>query len=283
MAGEHIVLIGATSMVATDLHLQLVKAGHTVSALNSSIVNIIDKKSIYSILKQLQHIDYVINCAAFTNVDQCESLQKKAMSINAKGPLFLAKFCSEFNIPLIHLSTDYVFNGKSPVAYTETSVPSPINVYGKSKLKGEEHIQKYLNRYYIIRTQWVFGEHGKNFVQTIADQSKTTDSLSIVADQIGSPTSTLDIANAIISIIQKKPAYGIYNFRNENYCSWYELAQFIVNHLKRDITLLPVNTIESGRKAKRPSNSRLDISKYLKAQLHAPRSWQDAVIDYLDQ
>lgn len=282
MAGEHVVLIGSNGMVATDLHLQLVLSGYTVSAFSSESINIVEKKSIYSTLNQVQPIDFVVNCAAFTAVDDCEAHPKKSMAVNAKGPMFLAKFCSDYNIPLVHLSSDYVFNGKSNLPYTETSSTSPLNVYGRSKLKGEEHIANYHDQYYILRTQWVFGEHGKNFVKTIAEKTTNEKSLEIVADQIGSPTSTIDISKAIISIIQKRPAFGIYHFRNDNYCSWYELGQFIVNHLKRDVDITPIETAASTRKARRPKNSRLDISKYLKAGLYEPRSWQDAVKDYLD-
>ncbi len=283
MAGEHVVLLGSSGMVATDLHLQLILSGYTVSAFSSESVNVVEKKSIYTALSQVQPIDFVINCAAFTAVDDCESHPKKAMAVNAKGPMFIAKFCAEFNIPLIHLSSDYVFNGKSNLPYTEKNSTAPLNVYGRSKLKGEEHIANYHKSHYIIRTQWVFGEHGNNFIKTIAEKIKTEKTLSIVADQIGSPTSTLDISKAIISIIQNRPKYGIYHFRNDNYCSWYELGQFIVTHLKRDVEITPIETSASPRKARRPKNSRLDISKYLKAGLTAPRSWQDAVKGYLDR
>ena len=283
MAGEHIVILGSGGMVATDLHLQLVKQGYRVSAFDSQTINVVDKKSIYNMLTQILPFDYVINCAAFTAVDDCEVYSKKAMAINAKGPMFIAKFCDEFGLPLIHLSTDYVFNGKSTIPYTEDSPVSPINSYGRSKLKGEDHIKNYLNEHYILRTQWVFGKHGNNFVQTIVDKTLTESELSVVADQIGSPTSTIDIANAIISIIQRRPDYGIYHFRNDNTCSWYDLAQYIVQQLNREVTVTPIETKLSGRKAKRPQNGRLDINKYLKAGLTPPRSWQDAVTDYLNR
>ena len=183
---------------------------------------------------------------------------------------------------MIHLSSDYVFNGKSTIPYREESATAPLNVYGRSKLKGEEHIQNYLKKHYIIRTQWVFGLHGKNFVKTIEEKTQTKTNLSVVADQIGSPTSSKDIAMAIASFIQQRPDYGIYHFRNENYCSWYELAQFIVSYLNRSVEIDAIETQTSNRAARRPKNSRLDISKYLKLGLDAPRSWQDAVKDYLD-
>lgn len=212
----------------------------------------------------------VINCAAYTAVDLAETEQDKAYAINAIAAKDLAVECKKHRVPLIHISTDYVFDGKLDRPYLESDQPSPLSVYGKSKLAGEEYIQEILSEYIIIRTTWVFSEYGNNFVKTMVKLSEIKDEISIVSDQIGCPTSANSIALAIHNIankilFEKNIPYGIYNYTDLPAVSWYEFASEIFKLMKNKYSrkVPTVNQILSSEyisTAVRPLNSRLDCS-----------------------
>ena len=186
--------------------------------------------------------DYCINCAAYTNVEQAEKTPEIAFKVNAEGVKFLAKSCKISATILIHISTDYVFDGEKSEPYTVDDIPNPINEYGKSKLKGEQYIQEFLKSYFIVRTSWLYSKkHGHNFYKTILEKTKTKAEISVATDQIGCPTNTVNLSRFLINLINKKNNdYGIYHFSDEKPMTWYDFAKEILleNGINNKIKLL---------------------------------------------
>ena len=209
----------------------------------------------------------IINCAAYTNVDKAEEEKEQAYNINCVGTLNLAQICNKYNITLIHISTDYVFDGKKAQYYSykedDDLYLNPRTMYGITKLQGEKNIINLCKKYYILRTSWLFGD-GKNFIRTIIRLSKENSEINVVNDQFGNPTYTVDLARIIKQIIIKQISYGIYNATNLGSTSWYELAKKVLTYTKSNCRVNPINTQNSDRKAIRPKNSRLDVTKLLK-------------------
>jgi dTDP-4-dehydrorhamnose reductase len=232
--------------------------------------------------------DFVINCAAFTAVDRAEEESDLSFRINSDAPKTIAEICLEKKIRLIHISTDYVFDGNGNQPIQVTAIPNPLSVYGKSKLAGETHVLNTLNNGYVIRTSWVYSSFGKNFVKTIVRLARERDTLGVVYDQIGSPTYARDLANALITIIQKissgetdKP--GTYHYTNEGVISWYDLAWFIVHHYKFFCQVEPITTKEYKTLAIRPKFSVLDKS-LLKSTfgINIPH-WHQSLVECLEE
>ena len=226
--------------------------------------------------------DFVINCAAYTAVDKAEDDQENAFLVNAKATEFLAKISNAKNIPFIHVSTDYVFDGTESVPRLETDQTNPIGVYGQTKLDGENLALDNNPKTIILRTAWVYSRFGNNFVKTMLRLFNDKDSISVVADQIGSPTNAIDLANAILEIVSKDElVYGIYNYSNEGECSWFEFAQKIKEFSGSSIEINPVPTSAYPTKAKRPAYSLLDKSKIKEVyQLEIP-TWEDSLKEEL--
>lgn len=214
--------------------------------------------------------DYCINGAAYTAVDKAESETERAYLVNVTGPENLAKACNASGTQLVHISTDFVFDGSKQVPYTEEDVTHPAGVYGLTKLKGEKAIQGIFGSYYIIRTSWVYSQFGNNFMKTMLRLAAERDSLSIVDDQIGTPTNAVDLSVAILSIItishkeHLSDRFGIYNFSNEGQCSWYDFAQKIFETNGIKIALKPISSSEFPTAAVRPKYSVLDKAKIKK-------------------
>lgn len=205
---------------------------------------------------------YCINAAAYTAVDKAESEPEKAHLINVIGAKNLAEVSKEFSTTLLHVSTDFVFDGSNTTPYTEEDFPNPTGVYGQTKLDGEKAIQETFSNYFIVRTSWVYSLFGNNFMKTMLRLASERDSLSVVNDQIGTPTNAVDLAEVLIKIIlSKQTDFGIYNFSNEGQCSWYDFAQkiFEVNHVS--INLQPIPTTSFPTPARRPAYSVLDKNK----------------------
>lgn len=222
--------------------------------------------------------DYCINCAAYTNVDKAETDVEKAFDINANGVKNLALACKKTNTVLIHISTDFVFNGHSSKAYIETDPTNPINVYGDSKLKGENEIIKTHKNHFIIRTSWLYSEYGNNFMKTMLRLSKERDELSIVNDQIGTPTYTKDLAEVILKIINtNSKQFGIYHYSNEGETSWFEFSKAIFGYLQKDIKLIPIKTDAYPTPATRPKFSVLDKTKIKKTFGIEIPHWRDSL------
>ncbi|ERM83969.1 hypothetical protein P872_01530 [Rhodonellum psychrophilum GCM71 = DSM 17998] len=222
-------------------------------------LDITDESKVKQILEEFQP-DFIINCAAYTAVDKAEDATEIAYKVNSEGPKWLSAHLG--NGFLIHISTDFVFDGNSPIAYQEEDGTSPLGVYGHSKLKGEKEIQDKANRYAIIRTSWLYGEYGQNFLKTMLDLSKKTNTISVVTDQIGTPTFTGDLAQCLIDIVLKNGiTNGTYHFSNEGVASWYDFAQSIFEYAGKNLELKPIKAYEYPTQAKRPHFSVLDKSK----------------------
>lgn len=229
--------------------------------------------------------DAVIHCAAWTAVDAAEEEDNKAkvFRINSDGTENIAKVCKELNCKLMYISTDYVFNGEGSKPWSPDSKDcKPLNVYGESKLKGEQAVSANLSKYFIVRISWGFGTNGKNFIKTMLELAKNHDTLKVISDQIGTPTYTFDLARLLIDMIITDK-YGYYHATNEGgYISWYEFARAIFTQAGLSTKVIPITTEEYGlSKAKRPLNSRLDKEKLTKMGFERLPSWQDALMRYL--
>lgn len=268
-------------MLGSDLLKDLKADGQTVIALTENEFNITDPVSIESACQPHEEARVLINAAAYTQVDQCESNPDLAMNVNGKGPGYLADWCRRTNTQLIHFSTDYVFDGKGSAPFTEHDAPHPINMYGKSKLAGESAIRAHLKNHVIFRIQWLFGQHGPNFIKTISEIAKAGQPLKVVNDQFGTPTWTKDVSSAVRAILHAPPSFGTYHFRNDGYTSWYDVASHIVSTLQLNTEVTPVDSTAFPRPAERPKNGRLSMDKYLNLALTKPRHWRDAVTSFL--
>ncbi|MHB8110020.1 MAG: dTDP-4-dehydrorhamnose reductase [Syntrophorhabdaceae bacterium] len=230
---------------------------------------------------ELYRPDAVINCAAMTDVDGCEDKKELAYKVNAEGPGTLAASCARFRIHLVHVSTDYVFDGAGETPYREEDEPNPMSVYGLSKLAGERRIFNELPHAVVLRTQWLYGAGGTSFVSKIVKLARDNGSVRVVSDQIGSPTYARDLGEPIAAMIQKKLT-GIYHVSNSGSCTWFDFAQVIFALLRMDIPVSPIASAELGRKAPRPPYSVFDLSKLEHVTGICMRSWQDALREYLE-
>lgn len=240
------------------------------------------------VLSSIRNIepDIIINCAAYTNVDQAEEDYEKAFQVNALGPRNLAIAAEAVGAKLVHISTDYVFDGKGVIVndntmpYREYDMPKPINVYGKSKLLGENYVRDFCSRYFIIRTAWLYGENGSNFVKTIIKAAKEKGRLQVVNDQLGNPTNAEDLAKHIIKIALTED-YGIYHCTGSGIASWYDFACRIVEYAGIDCIVEPVTSEQYARKAKRPSYSCLDNMMLRSTIGDNMRDWEEALVDFI--
>ena len=276
-----ILITGANGLLGHELTSIL--KDHTLILLSHSQLDISDSESVN---KQIDSSspDIVINSAAYTQVDACESNYDLAYSSNALGPKNLAIKCKELGIPLIHISTDYVFEGneKENLPLKENDKLGPKTVYGKTKLEGEKLVQENCEKYFILRTAWLYGE-GKNFVKTMLNLSKKNKELKVVNDQIGSPTYAKDLAKAIKEIIDKKSdKYGIYHVTNKGEVSWYEFAKKIFEIKNIEIKVNPVTSEEFPRPAPRPHYSVLNNQKWIDAGFTPLRNYEESLKEYLD-
>ena len=225
-------------------------------------LDICNLKQIKVFFKSNPKIDYCINCAAYTAVDKAESDADKAFEINATGPKNLAIVCHQFDVVLIQISTDFVFDGQKKEPYTETDVANPISVYGASKLLGEQEIIKVSEKYFILRTSWLYSEHGNNFMKTMLRLAETRDEISVVSDQIGTPTYAGNLANVILKIItNKNTSFGVYHYSNEGVASWYDFAKAIFEESNTEIKINAIKTKAYPTVAKRPIYSVMDTTK----------------------
>lgn len=226
--------------------------------------------------------DAVIHCAAYTAVDKAEDEQGLCYLVNASATENIAEICKKINAKMLYISTDYVFDGTKDGFYEVDDIPNPINIYGKTKLLGEQAVQKILNKYFIVRISWVFGEHGNNFVKTMLRLGKERKVINVVADQYGSPTYTADLAPLLIEMI-KTNKYGIYHATNEGVCTWAELAEEIFKIAKMDVKVNHITMNEFPTKALRPQNSKLSklILKY--SGFSVLTNWKVALQKYIKE
>ena len=249
---------------------------------NSTDLDISNKENCQAVFHKIKP-DYCINAAAYTAVDKAESEQDKAELINVIGAKNLAETCNEFDTKLIHISTDFVFDGSNDKPYSETDIPNPKGVYGQTKLDGEKAIQAVFSKYYIIRTSWVYSQFGNNFMKTMLRLASERTSLSVVNDQMGTPTNAVDLAEALVQIIlnnNQQPTanhFGTYHFSNEGQCSWYDFAKkiFEINNVSIDLSAIPTEQFPTP--AERPKYSVLDKSK-IKSTFGLPiKTWEESL------
>lgn len=225
--------------------------------------------------------DAVIHCAAYTAVDAAEDNQELCRKINVDGTLNIAEVCKDMGIPIMYFSTDYIFDGQGENFWKEDDPKKPLNVYGQTKYEGELNVQELIEKYFILRISWVFGVNGNNFIKTMLRVGPQCGEVGVVADQIGSPTYTYDLAKLVIDMIQTDK-YGTYHVTNEGICSWYEFACEIFKQAGLDVKVNPLTTAEYPAKAARPFNSRMSKDKLINAGFKMLPSWQDGLKRYLN-
>lgn len=268
-----ILVTGAKGMLGQDLCPILEDNGWDVIETDVHNLDITDAKIVESVLNETNP-DIVIHCAAYTNVDKAEEDLETARKINVLGTENLAKYCGKNDKTLIYISTDYVFDGKSEKVYKPDSKPNPINNYGLTKLEGELAVQKHCSQYFITRTSWLYGHHGKNFVETMISLAEKPE-LKVVDDQVGCPTWTVELANGIAKLIRNKADYGVYHICGSGFTSWYGFAKSIFEKMGLKVNLTPCTTEEFPRPAKRPAYSVMDNQGLC-------RNWEVALENYIN-
>ena len=255
---------------------------HEISAASHSDADITDAAAIARAIEAAQP-DAVVNAAAFTDVDACESLPDVAFRVNAEGPRNIAMACKRFGIPMMHISTDYVFDGEKREPYTENDEARPLSVYGRSKLAGEREVQKNLERSWIVRVCGVFGPYRKNFVSLVAELGRKGQPLRIVADQRFAPTYTFDAALGIERILQRG-SHGIYHLTNQGFTTRAAYTQEVLRQAGfANVAVIPISSDETKRPAPRPKNSQLENARLKREGIALLPPWQDAVGRYLVQ
>ena len=270
---------GAGGMLGHEV-CSVLERDHAVTALGHDELDITGGADQAASALALLAPDVLINCAAYTDVDGCEFDAARAYAVNAEGVKNLALACRRTGVKLVHISTDYVFDGASGSPYAEDSTPNPLSVYGRSKLAGELHIREALQSWLIIRTEWLYGRSGRNFVGTMLRLSRERDELEVVNDQTGSPTCAADLARAIAALLSVS-ATGIYHVTNSGSCTWYDFACRILSLSGLSTRVLPISTGRLARPAARPAHSVLDCSKFVRATGQAMRPWEEALAEYL--
>ena len=221
----------------------------------------------------------LVNCAAYTNVDECESFKEAAFKVNSLGPRNLAIACEKFGVKLVHISTDYVFSGEEDKPKLEIDVVNPKNIYGKTKALGEEYVKSFCSRWFILRTSWLYGEFGNNFVKTIVKAAKETKKLKVVEDQFGTPTNVEDLCFVVLNILITEE-FGVYHASGEGRCSWFNFACEILRNFKIDAEISPCKTEEFKRKARRPKFSELENLMLKTIGKNYFRDWKEAIASF---
>lgn len=294
-----ILITGSSGMLGIDLYQQLkgsyeiygadlAARGQGPKGTRFKKVNITERRQVATVLSKIKP-DIVIHTAAYTDVDGCELDPKKAYSINSEGAKNIALACKTIDSVLVYISTDFVFDGRKKKPYKEMDKPNPLSVYAKSKLAGEKAVRKALKKYFILRTSWLYGRNGRNFVDTIIAKGKEGNALKVVDDQVGSPTYTKDLAKAIHALIdrvfapnaQRSMQYGIYHVTNSGSVSWFDYTKEILRLKKINIKVMPITSDQLDRPAKRPAMSVLDNSKFRVFTGCRMRKWQEALKDYV--
>ncbi len=274
-----VLVLGAGGMLGKDL-VPILSVKGQVWARDIDDFDITDPKMVQREVEALQP-QVLVNAAAYTDVDGCESRKELAFAVNAEGARNVARACAAIGGRMIHLSTDYVFDGSSRIPYGEENLPNPLNIYGSSKLQGERYIQEILENHLIIRTEWLYGRHGKNFVDTIVRHAGQQKELRVVDDQRGSPTFTKDLSFALERLIGIE-ARGILHVTNSGSCTWFEFARQILREKGYDhVQVIPISSEELSRPARRPVSSVMDCRRYEKLTGRKMRPWKEAIKEYL--
>ena len=271
-----IALTGSNGMLGNDI--KKVFKDVELASLTRKDLDITSLDQSVSRIKEISP-DYLIHSAAYTDVDGCEQDPEKAYLVNGIGTRNVTIACEEVKCPILYISSDYVFDGASKEPYHEWDLTGPVTRYGRSKLMGEQFVHSFTNRFYIVRTSWLYGKNGKNFVDTICRLLSEKDEIDVVDDQIGSPTYTYDLAFTLRELIGK--GYGTYHITNSSHCSWFEFAQAIARLKSSNTKIVPTTTDTFNRPAKRPAYSVLDNTMLRLEGIGELRHWEDALREYL--
>ena len=275
-----ILVTGARGMLGTDL-CEVLSAEHEITGVDIEDADISLASETKALIRRASP-QVVVHCAAYTDVDESESKQAEAFRINAEGTRNVAVACKDVGSVLVYLSTDYVFDGESRRPYGETDTPRPLNAYGASKLEGERSVRSLVPFHFIVRSSWLFGLHGRNFVDTIIRLGQDKQAIEVVSDQVGSPTFTRDLCLALSAIVRSSD-YGIYHVCNSGSCSWFDFASKILQLWGNSRTrVVPTDSERFKRAATRPSFSVLDTSLFRKTFGFSLREWEDALADYIE-
>jgi dTDP-4-dehydrorhamnose reductase len=276
-----ILILGHKGMLGSDLMLRL-RAAHDVTGKDVDDFDISAEADCGRIIAECSP-EVVINAAAYTNVDGCETDRDRCFAVNAVGVKNIALACLGRGIRIVHFSTDYIFDGRKAAPYNEEDEPAPLNVYGASKLEGERFLQAFSDHWLLIRTAWLYGKNGKNFVKTILEKAAAVKTLDIVDDQIGTPTYSWDLSAAVRLLVEGGHD-GLFHLTNRGRCSWYEFACKILQYAgMNDVTVRPIRSAGLARPAVRPAWSVLSSRKFSEATGKTMRFWQIALQDYLEK
>lgn len=274
-----VLVTGVNGQLGYDVVKELEQRGHEAIGVDRKMMDLTSTEQIKECIEDINP-EAIIHCAAYTAVDKAEDEEELCRRVNATATKDIAECAKKIDIPMIYISTDYVFDGTKVGEYTEEDTPNPINVYGKTKHEGEVYVQELLERYYIVRISWVFGENGNNFIDTMLRLAKERKSINVINDQIGSPTYTKDLSRLLVDMITSEK-YGVYHVTNEGVCSWYEFAKEIFEIANIDIELNPITTDKYPTKAKRPMNSKMSKNRVYNNKFNKLRHWKEAVNDYI--
>ena len=300
---KKILVTGVNGQLGYDVVRELDKRGYEAIGVDREVMNLTNSEEIRKVMNDISP-DGVIHCAAYTAVDAAEDNIELCERVNALAVKDIAECAKVLDIPMIYISTDYVFNGMKGInqnnvdevaytiednnickecylEYTEDDKVNPINVYGRTKCEGEMYVRDILDKHYIVRISWVFGENGNNFIDTMLRLSKDRDEINVIDDQVGSPTYTKDLAPLLVDMLESD-RYGTYHATNDGYCSWYEFAKEIFDVAGVDIKVNPITTDMYPTKAKRPFNSKMSKEKLKNNNFRTLRSWKSAVKDYIE-
>ena len=276
-----VLVTGIRGQLGYDVVKELLRRGMEPVGVGREEMDITDTAAVERVITEAD-VRAVIHCAAYNAVDKAEEDVENCRKGNVDGARNIAFVCRKRDIKMLFVSTDYVFDGSGNRAWTTEDVPNPLSVYGKSKYDAELAVQELLTKLFVVRISWAFGINGNNFVKTMLRLSETRDRLSVVNDQVGSPTFTEDLAVLLVDMIQTEK-YGVYHATNEGDCSWYEFACEIFRMAGKTMTVTPVTTEEYGAKAPRPQNSRLSKDKLTENGFKRLPHWQSALERYLTQ
>ena len=275
-----LLVTGVKGQLGYDIIKECKKRNIETKGVDIDEMDITDAKKVKKVMKE-SNVDAVIHCSAYTAVDKAEDTIELCRDVNKNGTTHIVQVCEELDIPILYFSTDYVFSGEGEVAWKEYDERTPLNIYGLTKYEGELVVESY-PKHFIIRISWVFGINGHNFIKTMLRLGNEQDEVSVVNDQIGSPTYTKDLARLVVDMIQTDK-YGTYHASNEGYCSWFDFASEIFKQANIDIKINPIDSNAFPTKAKRPKNSRLSKEELDKNGFERLPSWQDALQRYLEE
>ena len=280
-----VLVTGAKGQLGSDLLSELSKRNIDAIGIDIEELDITDANATMELIKKIhceKALDAIIHCAAYTAVDNAEENEELVTRINADGTKNIAKAAKDLDLAMMYISTDYVFNGEGERPWEPDDDREPLNVYGMAKYKGELYVEELLTKFFIVRISWVFGLHGNNFIKTMLRLGRERTAVSVVDDQIGSPTYTPDLSRLLADMILTDK-YGRYHATNEGLCSWYEFALEIFKQAGVEVEVTPVSSDAFPVKAKRPHNSRMDKSKLTEAGFKLLPTWQDALSRYLSE